>query len=608
MEKHAAVVRDRRARLVEETGLSVPEIEKIDKQAERIAMTGNDELVDWEVPNPLLTAHEVRNSVGQLFRTDPAIQNESLLNPPDTVDPRDLAGTSFQRDLLNIRMRDEFYVASRYSGMLAWDLFMAQSGLTGHFTDFFRRADRFRDNMGAKIVDEFSRTINRWMRHPVGVTVPRTGGYNLKAVALPMDSGGWVRMDHLRNRLNNMVSRRLIQRELTMMELQFIVLVAGKSRFQVGMRKRTAADHSVRMTWEFVRVAQGHSLEFIRMERLALRSPDMHVMRKLNQGLWHHTEAKNVESILMTGIQPANRPVHLAFLAPWNPEASTAYRAGASTYGVFFRVDLDRLYDVVRRDSVFVSTSGSVLCVDAIPSYCIESVITLNPVSRVYTHLWHRSWMADVPTQVAIRGNAPAALRKRDEIRAQAAEERSKAEGRSSGSSAALSGGQAPTQGPGGTAEGRSSGSSAALPQGQAPGTGERKKKGTRDPAFRIVADWMKRPIVMETIANPVEGCADRTFKCPICDARVIAGSAKVCGGRKKGEPECGTLFGYRPRPKPVEAAVAQPTELVQAQEALRKLKREFLSRPDGRARQEEEGHHRREHGLEVGHETEEPH
>lgn len=188
--------------------------------------------------------------------------------------------------------------------------------------------------MNPKRIKKLSHRMSWMLRHGAG------------ELKLSMDPAGWVLITDLLHHLH-----------ATEMELDEVVRHNNKSRYQVD--------------GEYIRAAQGHSLEGMPVTQKALEAS-----WEIYQGpetVWHGTNVNALVGISSEGIVPGRRThVHLA--------AEIDSRVGKrANVGVMLQVSATRLRS--RSYEIFVSPNG-VLLTRFVPPSCIVGMRAMTRTAR----------------------------------------------------------------------------------------------------------------------------------------------------------------------------------------------------------------------------------
>jgi len=163
-----------------------------------------------------------------------------------------------------------------------------------------------------------------WMSRSVG-RVLRYEASNPREMTCDHDSGGWAAVDNRIKVVNHIYSRRgwqnvmdnernkyrLLDR-LTLMGLMFSVPKGG---LHLGIVRKQGCPRK----WMYVRAVQGHTLSYLREERVS-KKLTLDTRHRTVQALWHGTTLDRLNNILREGLLPGGRG-HGSPLRPVVPRA-----------------------------------------------------------------------------------------------------------------------------------------------------------------------------------------------------------------------------------------------------------------------------------------------
>ena len=154
------------------------------------------------------------------------------------------------------------------------------------------------------------------------------------------------------------------------------------------------------MIEKFARVNQGHSIPFVREERVAHVIQSVAELKSRVCDLWHGTTYDAVPDILRCGLIPGgsrgNRnSVYIASLSPLDDEFKEVSRQGSDA---FVQIDPVRLMELMPKGKVMQSANGSLLVNSPIPVAAFICIIAKR--GGPHTMLWHRSVHGVIPASV----------------------------------------------------------------------------------------------------------------------------------------------------------------------------------------------------------------
>ena len=210
-----------------------------------------------------------------------------------------------------------------------------------------------------------------------------------------MDSAGWMRADDLLMELNSVTYPPF--NKASILHLAVVAATGPKGRIQLGAWM--AKDGTIDVESVFIRANQGHSIGFVREDRIGTpikTSTDL-ISRVVD--LWHATEQSCIKSILTGGILPGGalggrNSVYLSPVEPWHEEFKNTAR-NSSNY--FVQIDPVVLMDTAESDAVVQTANSNILVRGKVPPKAIIKILTLR-ANKGYVHVWHRELADQLPS------------------------------------------------------------------------------------------------------------------------------------------------------------------------------------------------------------------
>ena len=150
---------------------------------------------------------------------------------------------------------------------------------------------------------------------------------------MDMDSAGWADVEVLGNNVEHEQGM-----PIDWDDLLILATTAPKGRIQLGLILEERGGQEV-LIEKFIRVNQGHSIPFVREERVAHVIESAAELKSRVCDLWHGTSYDAVPDILRSGLVPGGRgggrnSVYLATLAPWDDDFGEVSRYGSDAFRI----------------------------------------------------------------------------------------------------------------------------------------------------------------------------------------------------------------------------------------------------------------------------------
>ena len=160
-----------------------------------------------------------------------------------------------------------------------------------------------------------------------------------------------------------------------------------------------AKDGTIDVENIFVRANQGHSIGFVREDRIGTPIRSATELPSSVVDLGHATEPSCIKSILKAGILPGGalggrNSVYLSPVEPWHEEFKNTARS-SSNY--FVQIDPVVLMNTVESDAVVQTANSNILVRGEVPPKAIIKILTLR-AGRGYVHVWHRELADQMPS------------------------------------------------------------------------------------------------------------------------------------------------------------------------------------------------------------------
>ena len=133
-----------------------------------------------------------------------------------------------------------------------------------------------------------------------------------------MDSAGWMRAQDVVAELQSVGYAPYSIASVT--DLLVIVVTGPKGRLQIGIW--TGGVDRLDVTHVFIRANQGHTIDFVREDRVAKVKLSLDELVPCIRNIWHATKWEHMSNILKEGLIPGGQrrgrnSVYLSPLEPW---------------------------------------------------------------------------------------------------------------------------------------------------------------------------------------------------------------------------------------------------------------------------------------------------